>query len=204
MTVSKSSAGKITEQLQEWHHGEDAGASDALLHLVRHEGLKASNVKKVTCPIAHYMIPIVCEPVSEKIRPATDWHGRISLQYSLAEALYHERLDGRGYAPDSLQNPAILALAEKIDYRIDADAPGHEQFKGWVIVETKDGRTLERVEMFNRGSSKLPMSADDIKDKFRDNASFMLKRDRIDDIVKRVDGLERMPKVGELVSLCCA
>ena len=58
--------------------------------------------------------------------------------------------------------------------------------------------------MFNRGSSKLPMSADDIKDKFRDNASFMLKRDRIDDIVKRVDGLERMPKVGELVSLCCA
>ena len=177
---------------------------DALLHLVRHEGLKASNVKKVTCPIAHYMIPIVCEPVSEKIRPATDWHGRISLQYSLAEALYHERLDGRGYAPDSLQNPAILALAEKIDYRIDADAPGHEQFKGWVIVETQDGRTLERVEMFNRGSSKLPMSADDIKDKFRDNASFMLKRDRIDDIVKRVDGLERMPKVGELVNLCCA
>ena len=37
MTVSKSSASKITEQLLEWQHGEGAGASDALLHLVYHE-----------------------------------------------------------------------------------------------------------------------------------------------------------------------
>lgn len=176
---------------------------DALLYLVRNAGLKASDVKKITCPIAHYMIPIVCEPVHEKIKPATDWHGRVSLQYSLAEALYHGRLDGRGYAPESLHNPAILALAEKISYRLDAEAPGHEQFKGWVIVETNDGRTLERIEMFNRGSSKLPMSADDIKEKFRDNASFMLKRDRIDEVVKRVDDLERMTDVRELIALCC-
>ena len=176
---------------------------DALLYLVRNAGLKASDVKKITCPIAHYMIPIVCQPVHEKIKPATDWHGRVSLQYSLAEALYHGRLDGRGYALESLHNPAILDLAQKIDYRLDADAPGHEQFKGWVIVETNDGRILERIEMFNRGSSSLPMSADDIKDKFRDNASFMLKRDRIEKVVDCVDRLEQIPDVGELVLLCC-
>lgn len=176
---------------------------DAVLYLVRNAGLKASDVRKITCPIAHYMIPIVCEPVHEKIKPATDWHGRVSLQYSMAEALYHGRLDGRGYAPESLHNPAILDLAQKIDYRLDANAPGHEQFKGWVIVETNDGRILERIEMFNRGSSSLPMSADDIKDKFRDNASFMLKRDRIEKVVDCVDRLEQIPDVGELVLLCC-
>ena len=37
MAVRKSSAGKITEQLQEWHHGEGVGASDALLQLVYDE-----------------------------------------------------------------------------------------------------------------------------------------------------------------------
>ena len=176
---------------------------DALLFLVRTAGLKASNVKKITCPIAHYMIPIVCEPVEEKLKPATDWHGRVSLQYSLAEALYHGRLDGRGYAPESLHNPAILDLAKKIEYRLDPAAPGHEQFKGWVIVETNDGQVLERVEMFNRGSSSLPMSVDDIKAKFRDNASFMLKPDRIEKVVECVDRLERITNVGELVTLCC-
>ena len=176
---------------------------DALLYLVHNEGLKATDVKKIMCPIAAHMVPVVCEPVHEKIKPSTDWHGRISLQYSLAEALYHGRLDGRGYAPESLHNPAILDLAKKIDYRVDSEAPGREQFKGWVIVETKDGRTLERIEMFNRGSSNLPMSADDIRGKFRDNASFMLKGDRIEEVVKRVDQLEGMADVRELVALCC-
>ena len=176
---------------------------DAALYLVRNAGLKAADVKKIMCPIAEHMVPIVCEPVHEKIKPDTDWHGRISLQYSLAEAIYHGRLDGRGYAPESLRNPAILELAKKIGYRVDTEAPGREQFKGWVIVETNDGRTLERIEMHNRGSSKLPMSADDIKEKFRDNASFMLKGDRIEAIVKRVDELERMSDVRELIKLCC-
>lgn len=176
---------------------------DAALHLVRNAGLKASDVKSIMCPIAQHMIPIVCEPVHEKIKPATDWHGRVSLQYSVAEAIHHGRLDGRGYEPASLQDPAILELAAKVGYRLDTNAPGRNQFKGWVIVETHDGRTLERVEMFNRGSSTLPMSADDIKEKFRDNASLLLKRERIAEIVARVDQLERMTNVRELIALCC-
>ncbi len=106
--------------------------------------------------------------------------------------------------PESLRDPAILELAQKeIGYRVDPDAPGHEQFKGWVIVETNDGRTLERIEMHNRGSAKLPMSADDIKAKFRDNASFMLEPGRIEQVVECVDRLETLPEVRELITLCC-
>ena len=176
---------------------------DAVLYLVKHAGLKPADVKSIMCPIAPHMIPIVCEPVHEKIKPATDWHGRISLQYSVAEAIYHGRLTGRSYALESLNNAAILDLASKVGFRVDTDAPGRDQFKGWVIVETNDGRRLERVEMYNRGSAELPMSADDIKDKFRDNASFMLKPDRIEAVVKHVDELERASNVGELVTLCC-
>ncbi|HEX4329997.1 MAG TPA: MmgE/PrpD family protein [Burkholderiales bacterium] len=176
---------------------------DALLYLVHNEGLKPGDVKSVMCPIAHYMVPIVCEPVEEKIKPASDWHGRVSLQYSMAEALYHGQLSGRGYAPESLNNPEILKLAQKFGYRVDPEAPGHEQFKGWVIVETNDGRRLERVEMYNRGSSKLPMSDADIRAKFRDNASLMLDAPRIAKIEKCVDGLEHLGNVGELVALCC-
>ena len=37
MTVSESSAGQITEQLQEWNRRENTGASDALLQLVYDE-----------------------------------------------------------------------------------------------------------------------------------------------------------------------
>ena len=66
-----------------------------------------------------------------------------------------------------------------------------------------DGRTLERIEPYNRGSSKFPMSADDVKAKFRDNASFVLKPDRIAQVESLVDRLETLADARELVTACC-
>src|SRR5690606_34244330 len=43
---------------------------DALLDLYR-EGLRAEQVRSITCPIAAFMVPIVCEPTAEKLNPAT-------------------------------------------------------------------------------------------------------------------------------------
>src|SRR4051812_20086968 len=43
---------------------------DALLHLHRVEGLRANDVESIVCPIAQYMIRVVCEPVAEKYAPA--------------------------------------------------------------------------------------------------------------------------------------
>ncbi|WP_158215352.1 MmgE/PrpD family protein [Candidimonas nitroreducens] len=176
---------------------------DAIFALMHKHGIGASDVKSVMCPIAAHMIPIVCEPVEEKVRPASDWHGRVSLQYSIAEALYFGRLDGQGYAEESLGNPRILELAKKIDYRLDPDAPGRAHFKGWVIVETVDGRRLEHVEPRNRGSASNPMSADDIKEKFRSNARLMLDNPRVEQIVDRIDNLEQLSDMRDLIALCC-
>ena len=47
------------------------------------------------------------------------------------------------------------------------------------------------------------MSAEDVNAKFRDNASFMLKPERIEDVIKLVDKLEKLPDVRELITLCC-
>jgi hypothetical protein len=67
----------------------------------------------------------------------------------------------------------VRALAQKVEYEVDKSAkPG--QFKGWVIVETNDGRRLERIEQYNRGSAERPLSAADIQKKFRDNAAPLL------------------------------
>jgi 2-methylcitrate dehydratase PrpD len=146
----------------------------------------------------------VCEPVAEKIAPASDSHGRVSLQYSLAEALYHGRLGVDGYSAASLRNPDILALARKITYRIDPDAPGRDEYKGWVIVHLKDGRILEHIEPHNRGSAQNPMSADDVRAKFRENAARMLPPGPIGAIVQRVSTLEQAQSVHTLLELCVA
>jgi 2-methylcitrate dehydratase PrpD len=171
---------------------------DALLHLVQHEGLKADKVKRITCPIADYMVPLVCEPQHEKLQPQTYVQARTSLQYVLAEALYFGKLDFRSFNARNIQNKDILTLAQQVAYVIDPDAPGSWQYKGWVVVETTDGKTLERVEEHNRGSPDNPMSVADLAVKFQETCSLALPN-KVDTIIDAVIALEQLPSIAELI-----
>ena len=173
---------------------------DAILFL-RAQGLRASDVKRVRCPIAEYMIGIVCEPRAEKIAPQNDWQGRASLPYSLAEALVTGKLDGTSYRGDPATRAEIRALAAKIEHEVDPSAkPG--QFKGWVIVETTDSRVLERVEEYNRGSAERPLSDADILKKFRDNTDARFDGARVAAIEAAVKDLTGAGAVRRLGAAC--
>lgn len=175
---------------------------DALLAMVREDGLRAEDVERITCPVAAFMAPIVCEPVEEKLRPRSDWQGRVSLPFSLADALIHGRCNVHNFAPESLTDPAVLGLALRIHYRIDETAPGREQFKGWVIAELKDGRVLERVQPHNWGSRENPMTAADVEEKFRVNATTVLTPERAEQVVQAVRGIDAPEPIRDLISLC--
>ena len=166
---------------------------DALLRLRARHGLAPEQIERITCPVPPYIVGIVCEPLSEKRRPLTDSHGRVSLQYTLAEALALGRLGRRSYAEASLRDPAILALADRIDYVVDESLPGPNQFKGVVRIDLRDGSSLEEVEEHNRGSAANPMTDAEVIGKFRENAAGVLDEDvvlRIVDAVLNLEGME--------------
>lgn len=160
---------------------------DAILAM-RAAGLRAEDVTRIRCPIADYMIGVVCEPRAQKLAPQNDWQGRASLPYSIAEALVTGKLDGTSYRGDAATRGQVRALAQKIEHEVDATArPG--QFKGWVIVATKDGRVLERIEEHNRGSAERPLRDVEILKKFRDNAGARFDESRIAAIEQAVEAL---------------
>jgi 2-methylcitrate dehydratase PrpD len=164
----------------------------AILRLRSAHGLKAADVEQIICPVAAFIVPIVCEPVSEKLAPASDSHGRISLQYSLAEALVQGSLGRHAYSDASLRDQEILGLARRIRYQVDATYPGPGRFKGAVTVTLKDGRTLTEVEEHNRGSAENPMTDAELRAKFDENAAGFLTpaaRDRVCDAVMALDGM---------------
>lgn len=175
---------------------------DALLMLHREEGLRADQVERITCPIAEWMIPVMCEPRDAKINPATEYHAKFSFPYTMAAALTFGRLGVEAFDEENIRNPDILALGKKIHHVADPDAPGTDRFKGWVQVETTDGRRLERVVDDNWGSLANPMTPDQVQRKFRENAALALPTDRIEAIVEMVGELEAVGKMGELVDLC--
>ena len=49
---------------------------DALLQLRAAHGVLSEHVAQIVCPVAPYIVPIVCEPVAEKRRPITDAQAR--------------------------------------------------------------------------------------------------------------------------------
>ncbi|MBL27512.1 MAG: hypothetical protein CMM50_08190 [Rhodospirillaceae bacterium] len=163
---------------------------DAILKLRSDHRIDPAGVEEIIVPVAPFILPIVCEPAEEKRRPNTDSHGRVSMQYSLAEALHQGRLGKDAYGREALDNPEIQALTDRVTIVPDESFPGPERFKGAVEIRMKDGAIYAHVEEHNRGSAENPMTRDEILGKFDENSADFLSPDRRSALIARVEGLE--------------
>jgi 2-methylcitrate dehydratase PrpD len=175
----------------------------AILRLRDKHHIHPSDVDRIDCPVTAFIVGIVCEPLEEKFAPASDSHGRVSLQYSLAEALTLGSLGENAYHEESLRDPAILALAKRVHYFVDPNYPGPGRFKGEVTITLKDGRSFHELEEYNRGSAENPMSDEEIRDKFDENASGFLSVDARNRLADEIARLELLEDASSLVTLTC-
>jgi 2-methylcitrate dehydratase PrpD len=175
----------------------------AILRLRSRYQIKPADVERIECPVTEFIVGIVCEPTEEKFAPASDSHGRVSLQYSLAEALAHGSLGKNAYRSESLRNPDILDLARRVRYYVDPAYPGPGRFKGEVTIVLKDGRSFHELEEYNRGSAENPMTYEEIRAKFDENASGFLSASRRDRLAGLVRYLETLGDSSELVGAAC-
>jgi 2-methylcitrate dehydratase PrpD len=172
-------------------------------YILREEtGLNADNVKSITCPIAPWVMPMVCEPRAEKVAPQTEAQAKISLFYCVAASLVLNRIDLNAFVSAAINDPRIAALAQKISCVADPDAP-EDQSKGWVIAETTYGRRVETVVKNGLGSAANPMSGDEVRQKFRNNMKFAGLATKADAAIDAVERLDKLPDVRDLVALCC-
>lgn len=166
---------------------------DAILRVRERHGIAPGEVERIDCPVAEFNVSIVCEPADEKLAPASDAHARISLQYTIAEALYAGRLGRTAYAAETRRNPEVLSLAQRVRYYVDPHFPPPGRFKGAVHITLRDGRVLSEVQEHNRGSAENPMTGAELRAKFDDNAAAVLgagERDRLAALVERLEQLE--------------
>ena len=174
---------------------------DAVRRLRRENGLRPEDIARIDVPVAAFIVGIVCEPTAEKYAPKTLSHCRVSMQYTLAEAMVRGSLGRDAYQDRYRVDPGVLALARRVHYTVDPAYPGPGRFKGEARVTLKDGRVLEAVEEYNRGSAENPMSYDDIRAKFDDNASTFLSAAERVRLADTIAGLERVADASELAAM---
>jgi 2-methylcitrate dehydratase PrpD len=173
----------------------------AAIRLRNTHALQVNDIESVDCPVTGFIVSIVCEPIAEKHAPASDSHGRVSLQYSVAEALFFGELGKHSYSDQSRRNPEILALARRVRYHVDPDYPGPGRFKGAVTVTLKDGRRFTEVEEYNRGSAENPMTQAELRAKFEENAGGFLSAAARGRVAERIQNLETLRDARILVEL---
>jgi 2-methylcitrate dehydratase PrpD len=140
--------------------------------------------------IAEPAVPLICEPLAAKRRPDSSYAAQFSLPYGIACCLTRGRFGLAELEQSSYSNAALLALAQKMDYEIDADS-GFPKFRsGEVIVNLKDGRKLSKRESIQPDE---PATDEAILEKFMATATSVMsaaRAHRIRTAILDIEGLE--------------
>jgi 2-methylcitrate dehydratase PrpD len=126
----------------------------------------------VTLPEAG--VSLVTEPTAAKVAPRTAYEGKFSLQYSTAAMLVHGEVGVKTYTDEAIRDERVLELARRVTYEVKEYETFPEAFPGGVQILMTDGRTFEADAPHQLGGPGNPMSADDVRAKFRGNAELAL------------------------------
>ncbi|MBO1074537.1 MmgE/PrpD family protein [Roseomonas marmotae] len=164
---------------------------EAALALRARHDIRPEQIEGVTCLIGRRSFATMCEPVEDKRRPSTTWHGRISLQHTVAEALVRGRMDKDAYAEESLRDPVINAIADKVEYR---DDPATDALRsgGTVRLRLRDGRKVEHRIDDMRGTRRNPLTREDVVAKFQANVRDVLRPDVAERAAEQILRLDRL------------
>jgi 2-methylcitrate dehydratase PrpD len=132
------------------------------------------DIERIEALVPYQVIPVVCEPVATKQRPANAYEAQFSIPFLVAAAWIRGQMSLAELEADALSDPAISALAARIGHAPDPDAPFPRTYSGELVVHMRDGRTLRHREEVNRGAPDRPLTNADIVAKYRANAALAL------------------------------
>jgi 2-methylcitrate dehydratase PrpD len=168
-------------------------ALDAFFALYRQHGLTVENVERITVRLPEDGARIVNN------RSMPD----VNCQHMIAMALVDGKVtfaSTRSY--ERLSDPGVLAVKERVQLVADPALMNPEAPRGAnVEVFLKDGRTLNHFTPHAYGTKQNPMESEGVNTKVWDLLEPVLGRSRTEAVIGRVNGLEDVANVQELLPL---
>lgn len=162
---------------------------NAAIKLSSAQTFNADNVASVRTLICDAAVPLVCEPLQSKLKPASSYSAQFSLPYAVACALVRGKFGLNEIEAPSYTDAELLKLAHKVSYEIDPNPGFPKSRSGEVIVKMKDGRELRCRDNILPDE---PASAEAIIGKFMHNTDGILSRARAERVRDAVLGIERV------------
>src|SRR5438477_2841767 len=136
--------------------------------------IRADDVVDMVCDVGEGTVHRLWEPLAAKQRPANGYAGKFSTPYCIAAGFVRGQqglsVGLSDFSDDAVRDPAVLALAAKVRYRIDPQNPYPKNFTGHIRASLRDGSVVEEQQPHMRGGAQEPLSRADIEEKFLLNA----------------------------------
>lgn len=166
---------------------------EATLQLARENGIAANDVVGARAVISNYMNRLVGAPYDPSGNAQVA--AQFSVQYSVASALLHGRLGVAEIQPEAARDPAVLALARKVEVVID-DARAGQLAPAEVELHTVSHGWLRRRVAALPGSPESPLADAELLDKVHECMSLgshPLSPAQIERLSARVARIEELP-----------
>jgi 2-methylcitrate dehydratase PrpD len=176
--------------------------ADIVLDLVRTHDICADQVEEVTI-YGEELLP----QVLVYHRPETGYQGKYSLEYVAAAAILDRELTTETFTDDRVNRPEIQAYLGKINGMTRPDSEWESvRIHPWnhpteVIIRFKDGTACSGKAPCARGYPDLPLTTEEICNKFRSGAKQTLPAETIEKLSQQVLTLEARTDVADVIAL---
>ncbi|MEZ5100085.1 MAG: MmgE/PrpD family protein [Thermoleophilia bacterium] len=146
------------------------GALGAAREAVAGRTFSADEIDEILVTVHPAGVPLVLEPEEAKKTPRSEYEGKFSLQYSAASLLVRGHVGVVDYLEDAIGEQRVLDVAQKVRYEAKDYETYPQAFPGGARITLADGTVLEADLAYQKGGPENPLTADEVKAKYRGNA----------------------------------
>jgi 2-methylcitrate dehydratase PrpD len=176
---------------------------DGVLKIVKKHDLVAEDIDHITLGILSAGKLLVAEPSEQKVKPQNIVDAQFSAPFGAAVAVVKRKAFLEEFSLENLHHPQITELMKKVSCvtmpELEAEFP--KKWKGRVIIETRDRRTLESLIEYPKGDPENPLSWDEIVTKFNTLVQEIFPRVRHQEIIDKVKNLESYSDLRDFTGL---
>jgi 2-methylcitrate dehydratase PrpD len=171
---------------------------DSALELRRTHGITPEQVEQVTVGVNAAVPRILIHG-----NPRNGLEAKFSGEFTAAAALCEGRVGIATFRDDKTDDPAITGLMKRVRVVVDQGIPGDLERHMWtrMTVRLRDGRELAIAPRAVPGHPGLPLSMDQLREKFADCARIVLSEDRVESVREMVEGLDGCPDLRSLTAI---
>ncbi len=136
------------------------------------QGIAAEDIVEAVCETAEGYVARLWEPLERKHRPANAYAAKFSTPFNVAVAFIHGDVGLAAFTEDTIRDPRIVALAQKVRYVVDPANPYPGRYTGHLRLTLRDGRVVEARQPHIRGGAHEPLTRTELERKFLGNARY--------------------------------